>query len=91
MQPESKPIPMDSKYSEGLLAVPNNDEGQPRIIVPPTEIKAKHWLSYKLMKTFIIKQNHVKVLCVLKASCYRPNLAKDIDYGALHAQHVQPR
>ncbi len=39
VQPKGDLIPMDSTYPEGLLAVPNA-EGQPRIIVPPAEMKA---------------------------------------------------
>jgi hypothetical protein len=62
MHPEGKLITMDSSYPEGLLAVPNA-EGQPRIIVPPTEIKAL------ILQTHedIHHQNHVKVMHVLKA------------------------
>jgi hypothetical protein len=73
MHPKGKLITMDSSYPEGLLAVPNA-EGQPRIIVPPTEIKAL------ILQTHedIHHQNHLKVLHVLKASYYWPNMAKDI-------------
>jgi len=65
---------MDSTYPEGLLAVPNA-EGQPRIIVPPSEIKAL------ILQTHedIHHQNHLKVLHVLKATYYWPNMAKDIE------------
>jgi len=74
MYPEGKLITMDSSYPEGLLAVPNA-EGQPRIIVPPTEIKAL------ILQTHedIHHQNHVKVMHVLKASYYWPNMANDIE------------
>ncbi len=65
---------MNSTYPEGLLAVPNA-EGQPRIIVPPTEIKAL------ILQTHedIHHQNHVKVTHVLKASYYWSNMAKDVE------------
>ena len=65
---------MDSTYPEGLLAVPNA-EGQPRIIVPPSEVKAL------ILQTHedIHHQNHLKVLHVLKATYYWPNMAKDIE------------
>jgi hypothetical protein len=74
MQPKGNLIPMDSSYPEGLLAVPNA-EGQPRIIVPPAEIKAL------ILQTHedIHHQNHLKVLHVLKATYYWPNMAKDIE------------
>jgi hypothetical protein len=67
VQPKGNLIPMDSTYPEGLLAVPNA-EGQPRIIVPPAEVKAL------ILQTDedIHHQNHiyVKVLHVLKATYY---------------------
>jgi hypothetical protein len=74
VQPKGNLIPMDSTYPEGLLAVPNA-EGQPRIIVPPAEIKAL------ILQTHedIHHQNHIKVLHVLKATYYWPNMAKDIE------------
>ncbi len=64
MHREGKLIPMDSTYPEGLLAVPNAEKGQSRIIVPPIEIKAL------ILQTHedIHHQNHVKVTHVLKAS-----------------------
>jgi hypothetical protein len=60
VQPKGSLIPMDSTYPEGLLAVPNA-EGQPRIIVPPSEVKAL------ILQTHedIHHQNHLKVLHVL--------------------------
>jgi hypothetical protein len=63
VQPKGDLIPMDSTFPEGLLAVPNA-EGQPRIIVPPAEIKAL------ILQTHedIHHQNHIKVLHVLKAT-----------------------
>jgi hypothetical protein len=68
VQPKGNLIPMDSTYPEGLLAVPNA-EGQPRIIVPPAEVKAL------ILQTHedIHHQNHLKVLHVLKATYYWPN------------------
>jgi hypothetical protein len=71
VQPKGNLIPMDSTYPEGLLAVP---KGQPRIIVPPAEVKAL------ILQTHedIHHQNHIKVLHVLKATYYLPNMAKDI-------------
>ena len=61
MQPKGSLIATDSSFPEGLLAVPS-PEGQPRIIVPPSEIKAL------ILQTHedIHHQNHVKVLHVLK-------------------------
>jgi hypothetical protein len=84
MHPGVKLIPMDSTYPEGLLAVPNAEE-QPRIIVPPTEVKAL------ILQTHedIHHQNHVKVTHVLKASYYWPNMAKDIERCAHHVPPVQ--
>ncbi len=63
-----------SSFPEGLLAVPSL-EGQPRIIVPPREVKAL------ILQTHedIHHQNHVKVLHVLKPNYYWPNMAKDIE------------
>ena len=74
MQPKGSLIATDSSFPEGLLAVPS-PEGQPRIIVPPNEIKAL------ILQTHedIHHQNHVKVLHVLKANYYWPNMAKDIE------------
>ncbi len=74
VQPKGDLIPMDSTYPEGLLAVPNA-EGQPRIIVPPAEVKAL------ILQTHedIHHQNHIKVPHVLKATYYWPNMAKDIE------------
>ena len=74
MQPKGSLIATDSSFPEGLLAVPS-PEGQPRIIVPPSEIKAL------ILQTHedIHHQNHVKVLHVLKANYYWPNMAKDIE------------
>jgi hypothetical protein len=74
MQPEANLIPVDSTFPEGLLAVPNA-EGQPRIIVPTTEVKAL------ILQTHedIHHQNYLKVLHVLKATYYWPNMAKDIE------------
>jgi hypothetical protein len=66
MHPEGELITMDSAYlPEGLLAVPNT-EGQPRIIVPPSEIKALTLQTHEDIQ----HQNHVKVLHVLKLSYY---------------------
>jgi hypothetical protein len=67
-------IAMDSTYPEGLLAVPNA-EGHLRIIVPPSEIKALTLQTHE----DIHHQNHFKVLHVLKASYYWPNMAKGIE------------
>jgi hypothetical protein len=74
VQPKGNLIPMDSTYPEGLLAVPNA-EGQPRIIVPPAEVKAL------ILQTHedIHHQSHLKFLHVLKATYYWPNMAKDIE------------
>jgi hypothetical protein len=74
VQPKGRLIPMNSIYPEGLLAVPNA-ERQPRIIVPAAETKAL------ILQTHedIHHQNHVKVLHVLKATYYWPNMAKDIE------------
>jgi hypothetical protein len=74
VQPKGNLIPMDSTYPEGLLAVPNA-EGQPRIIVLPAKIKAL------ILQTHedIHDQNHLKVLHVLKAIYYWPNMAKGIE------------
>jgi hypothetical protein len=73
MHPEGELIAMDSTYPEGLLAVPNT-EGHLRIIVPPSEIKALTLQTHE----DIHHQNHFKVLHVLKASYYWPNMAKGI-------------
>ena len=74
MQPKGSLIATDSSFPEGLLAV-TSPEGQPRIIVPPGEIKAL------ILQTHedIHHQNHVKVLHVLKSNYYWPNMAKDIE------------
>jgi hypothetical protein len=70
VQPKGNLIPMDSTYPEGP-----NAEGQPRIIVPPAEVKAL------ILQTHedIHHQNHLKMLHVLKATYYWPNMAKDIE------------
>ncbi len=78
VQPKGDLIPMDSTYPEGLLAVPNA-EGQSRIIVPPAEVKALILLTHE----DIHHQNHIKVLHVLKATYYWPNMAKDIERWCL--------
>jgi hypothetical protein len=74
MHPEGELIAMDSTYPEGLLAVPNA-EGHLRTIVPPSEIKALTLQTHE----DIHHQNHFKVLHVLKASYYWPNMAKGIE------------
>ncbi len=74
MHPEGELMAMDSTYPEGLLAVPNT-EGHLRIIVPPSEIKALTLQTHE----DIHQQNHFKVLHVLKASYYWPNMAKGIE------------
>ncbi len=84
MQPKGSLIPMDSTYPEGLLAV-SNAEGQPRIIVPPAEVKAL------ILQTHedIHHQNHLKVLHVLKATYYGQTWPRTLNDGAPHATHVQ--
>jgi hypothetical protein len=74
MHPKGCLIATDSSFPEELLAVPSL-EGQPRIIVPPREVKAL------ILQTHedIHHQNHVKVLHVLKPNYYWPNMAKDIE------------
>ena len=71
--PEGVLIPLAEDYPEGLFAIPNKD-GQPRIIVPSSMIKPL------ILQTHedIHHQNHIKVLHVLRAAYYWPNMAKDV-------------
>ncbi len=66
---------MNEDYPEGLFAIPNK-EGQLRIIVPPAMVKPP------ILQTHedIHHQHHIKVLHVLRAVYYWPNMAKDINF-----------
>jgi hypothetical protein len=75
MHPEGELIAMDSTYPEGFLAVPNT-EGHLRIIVPPSEIKTLTLQTHE----DIHHQTNFKVLHLLKASYFWPNMAKDIEH-----------
>jgi hypothetical protein len=81
MRPEGELIAMDGTYPEGLLAVPNT-EGHLRIIVSPSEIKALTLQTHE----DIHHQNHFKVLHVLKAYYYWPNMTKDIEHWCTACQ-----
>ncbi len=69
--PEGVLIPLAEDYPEGLFAIPNK-EGQPRIIVPSSMIKPL------ILQTHedIHHQNHIKVLHVLRAAYYWPNIKR---------------
>ncbi len=75
MTPEGELIASLDGHPEGLLAIPGDNNGPPRIIVPRNQIKALVLQCHE----DIHHQSQVKFLYILKPLYYWPGMTKDIE------------